>query len=144
MTRSLLLLLTVLGLTGCVRPVDLPSWLDRLAFQRLGGTLFSSPDTLTMKEIHLDNGSLAGREIIVEGQVAEMSEYFTFIVLADDTARMLVVLTDLDQAANALHAEAPSVVRVLGVVESGKKGLPLIRARSFSVVHDPAPEAAKI
>ena len=137
-------LLIALSATGCVPPAEIPAWLDRVAFQRLGGTLFSAPDTLTMKEIHLDNGSLAGREIIVEGHVAEMSEYFTFMVLADDTARMLIVLTDMDQAASDLHAQAPSVVRVLGVVESGKKGLPLIRARSFSVVHDPAPEAAKI
>jgi hypothetical protein len=134
-------LLLILPSVACVPVAEIPSWLDGIAFQRIGGTLFSNPDQLTMKEIHLDNGSLAGREIIVEGQVAEMSEYYTFMVLSDDTARMLVVMTDLDQAAPALHAETPSVVRVLGVVESGKKGLPLIRAKSFSIVRDPAAAA---
>jgi hypothetical protein len=134
-----LLVSTVCLLTGCMKASELPQLVDRVAFEHGGGTLFANPDLLTMKEIHLDNGTLAGREIILEGQVAEVSEHRTYLVLTDDSARMLVVLTELDSAfASALKDKPPGHLRVLGRIENGKKGLPYIMARAINVVADGA------
>ena len=116
---------TVLGLasllafaTGCWRKESAPHLVDHLSFHFIGGTLFTNPDLLTMKEIHLDNGTLTGREIIVEGKVAEVSPHGTYLVLVDDTARMMVVLTDMESGAPFLKAEKPKTLRVLGTVDA--------------------------
>lgn len=125
--------------TACVRFAEIPARFDRGAFARLGGTFFSKPDQLTMKEVHLDHGSMAGREIIVAGEVKEVSEHYTYVVLEDDSARMLVVLTGLASAAPWLKDEKPKQLRVLGTIESGKKGLPYIRATALNDGGDAAP-----
>jgi hypothetical protein len=133
MRRHLVLFAFVL-LAGCMKTDEMATALDRWAFEIMGGTFFGSPDTLSMKEIHLGGSNVVGREIIVEGKVADVSPNGTFVVLADESARLLVVLTDLAYAGPVLKREAPKTLRILGVVESGKKGLPLLRARSLNAV----------
>lgn len=130
------LALLTASLNGCWQPEAVPHLVDHLSFRYIGGTLFTNPDLLTMKEIHLDNGTLTGREIIVEGKVAEVSPNGTYLVLVDDTARMLVVLTDLESVGPLLATEKPKTLRVLGTVESGKKGLPQIRAHSVNLTKE--------
>lgn len=122
--------------SGCVKTEEIPTTLDRLAFQYIGGTLFTNPETMTLKEIHLDSGSLGGREIIIEGRVAEVSPHSTYVVLTDDTARMLVVLTDITTDAVGAHNGHPTALRVLGTIEAGKKGLPFVRAISVSAAKE--------
>jgi hypothetical protein len=126
--------------TGCARVQELPSLVDRWSFEHFGSTPFSNPETLTLKEIHLDNGNLAGREIVVEGKIVQVSDHSTYLVLSDDSARMLVVLTDLDQSgplAQLSGGTKSRVMRVLGTVESGRKGLPFVKARSLSLAKEP-------
>lgn len=135
--RAIGLIPLLLLATGCWRQESVPHLVDHLSFHFIGGTLFTNPDLLTMKEIHLDNGTLTGREIIVEGRVAEVSPHGTYLVLVDDTARMMVVLTDMESGAPFLKEEKPKTLRVLGTVESGKKGLPQIRAHSLNLMKDP-------
>lgn len=129
------IMIALLG--GCARPAELPSVVDRLMFHKAGGTVFSTPDPLTMKEIHLDNGTLTGRQVIIEGRVMEISENFTYLVLSDETARMLVVLTDIEDARPWLKDQKPTTVKILGTVENGKKGLPYIMARALNAVVQP-------
>jgi len=112
--------------------MDWLSLLDTLAFRLLGGTLFAHPDLLTMKEIHLDTGALKGKQVIVEGSVDEVSEHGTYLVLTDTSARLLVVLTDLEQGGSMVRG-GNKQLRVLGTIESGKKGLPYVMARSLNV-----------
>lgn len=131
-----LLIVTTLA-QGCYRDATAKEHVDQATFQYLGGTIFSEPDQLTMKEIHLDNGVLVGREIIIEGAVAEVSKHFTYMVLTDSTARMMVILTGVVQARPIIEKEKPKIVRILGVVESGRMGHPIVRARSINVVKDP-------
>lgn len=131
--KNLLPWLLLATLTGCWKLDEVPTFVDALAFEHLGGTLFANPDLLSLKEIHLDAGGLAGREIIIEGKVAEVSDHSTYLILTDDSARMLVVLTDLASAAPMLAAH-PTTMRILGTVESGKKGLPFVKAKSVSLV----------
>jgi len=135
----LALVATMLSLSGCSRFERAATWVDQLAFAHLGGTLFTDPSRLSLKEIHLGDGTFTGREVIIEGRVAEVSQHGTYFVLTDDSARMLVVLTDLAGAAPVWATDTkPRAVRVLGTLESGQKGLPYVKAQAIDVVKDPA------
>ena len=121
-----------LGLMGCR---DAGGWrvsVDRALFAWLGRPVLSTPIEATLKEVHLDDGHLGGRDLLVEGKVLEVSEHGTFLVLSDDEARLLVVLTELEDAAGLLNREHPAAIRVMGSVETGTKGLPYLKARALS------------
>lgn len=104
-------------------------------FRGFGGTLFSTPSKVSMKEVHLDNGTLLGAEIIVEGEVVNTGKYTTHLVLNDETARMLVVLTGIADADLTLKDKKPKMLRILGTVERGKKGFPFIQAKALNPIN---------
>lgn len=131
------LLLSLLA-TSCVDSKEMPRSFDQLAFRHMGVTPLSNIEPLTMKEIHLDNGNLVGREVVIKGAVVGGSPYSTYLILSDETARLLVVLTDIDPLMPKASAASHEVVSILGTVESGKKGLPYLKASSVHVMHDPS------
>jgi len=133
----LLTLLLLFGLGGCFDSESSISAIDRKLFAKIGGTLFGSPSQVTLKEVHLDSGRLAGRDVIVEGAILEFGKHETFLVLGDDSARLLVVLTDVPKRAKELVQLKSERIRILGVVEHGKKGLPLVTARSVQLSPSP-------
>lgn len=139
--QVLVVLLVLSG--GCGRVEDFYGAVDSLVFRSIGGTVFSKPDQVTLKEIHLDKGALVGQDVMVEGQVIETGRYDTYMVMSDTTARMLVVLTDVDDTMRVLSKDVKvtkTPVKIIGTVEYGKKGLPFIQARSF-MIRDRMPES---
>ena len=130
---SCALLLLSLSLS-CKQGLQLKKYIDYQSFETIGGTLFSTPSQVTMKEIHLDKGLLFGQEVMLKGTIMEIGSYQTYMVLSDNTARMLVVLTELDFyeliGEENLQGEE---VKILGMVDYGKKGLPYILAKSIIV-----------
>jgi len=111
-----------------------PSNLDKTAFEYLGGTLFSTPAEIPLKGVHLDNGSLLGQEVIIKGSIAKIGDFGTHLIISDHNARMLISLTDLTNAHLLLNRKKPKVLKVLGTVERGKRGLPFIQARALNTV----------
>ncbi len=111
------------------------NFLDRLGFEVFGGTFFVEPTRVTMKEIHLDNGALKGHSVVVEGKVVQLSKYSTFIVLADETGKILVVVTELNSIdiAHFFSKDKETVLSltVLGTLETGKKGVPYLMAKAI-------------
>lgn len=133
--------LLFLGLgMGCTPLEKVQNRLDHLSFAWSGGTLFTEPFHVTTKQLHLDTGSLFGQDVILEGQVKAMGEEHTHLVLIDGEGRMLVVLTELEDAYQTLDAENNQRVRVLGRLERGKKGLPYIRALAIRSLPSEGPE----
>lgn len=130
-------LLPFVLLAGCLRQDTFISNADRILFQHFGTTIFVNPSQLSMKEIHLDSAILRGKEVIISGDVIEVSEHFTYMVIGDEQARMLVVLTGLESAGPALRRNKPKTVKVLGVVENGQKGMPHVVARSLNLLDSP-------
>jgi len=118
---------------------DLGTWLDTSTFHSFGSTLFSDPQQVSLKEVHLDAGQLVGKTVVIEGNVVSVGKCQTHLVLADSTARMLVVLTKIHGETERYEKKAPKFVKVLGVVERGKKGLPYISALAISEM--PVPNA---
>src|SRR3712207_2081755 len=78
--------------SSCRSELSFTQSIDRVSFQRVGGTVFSNPRQITVKQVHLDSGSLIDQQVIVKGTVQGASKHGTYVVLADDTARVLVVL----------------------------------------------------
>lgn len=122
------------ALTGCFEMGDAQSYVDRAMFRRIGGTMFSTPDLISMKEIHLETVATKGKELILEGQVADVGQHGTYLVLKDENARMLVVLTDVVDASDIVKKDAHQTMKVWGTLETGKKGLPYLMAKSLTVV----------
>jgi len=118
-------------LGGCNR--SLSSQADDVLFHLWGRTVLSHPETLTLKELHLGSGAYTGRDVIAVGKVVQLSEHGTYAVISDDEARILVVLTDLGGEAVALTSGEATFVQVLGTLERGRKGLPVLRAHAVSV-----------
>lgn len=131
-TLSLLLIfVTVSLLGGCANDESIKGFIDRQTFGKFGITVFASPTVVSMKEVHLDSGSLSGRQVVVEGTIVETGPHGTFIVVADDSARMMVVLTQMPTPVWFTEAHLKRQLRVLGTFESGRRGLPLIYARAI-------------
>ena len=127
----------VFGLcAGCNNYADLMKQVDYMTFETIGGTIFGNPEQVTTKELHFDVGKMIGREVILEGQVVSYDKHGTHFVVDDEFGRMLVVLTHFAGSKEALDLEGR--VRVLGFVERGKMGLPVVLARSLSMVEDNA------
>lgn len=122
------------SLTACVKLEDAQGFVDRAMFRQIGGTMFSTPDLISMKEIHLETVATKGKELILEGQVADVGQHGTYMVLRDENARMLVVLTDIVDAADIVKRDAHQTMKVWGTLETGKKGLPYLMAKSLTVV----------
>lgn len=134
--RTLLLCFLLFFSGGCEKSGKISSWIDSLVFSAMGGTVFTRLNLVTMKEIHLDKGALVGQDVMIEGQVIDTGRYDTYMVMSDATARMLVVLTDVDDAARVRMKAVGAgkrPVRVIGTVEYGKKGLPFIQAINLIV-----------
>jgi hypothetical protein len=107
------------------------SYVDKKSFQWFGGTMVGAPGQITLKEVHLDDGSLLGKDIILEGSVVSIGEHATYLIISDDSARLLVVLTNMYHAKDFLDKFTPKTLRVYGTVERGKKGMPFIAAKAL-------------
>ena len=136
-TGSLIVLCwAVFSLVGCAQDESIKGFVDRQVFGKFGITLFASPTVISMKEVHLDSGSLAGRQVVVEGAIVEVGANGTFIVVADDSARMMVVMTQMPTPVWFSERQNKKQIRVLGTFESGRRGLPLIYARAVKWIKE--------
>ena len=68
--------------------------------------------------------------------IVNIGKYMTHLIISDEEARMLIVLTDLTAAKNTIKRETPQLLRVLGMVERGKKGLPYVLAKALNIVEN--------
>ncbi len=129
------LLLLLAFLVSCTKIENIPDRLDVLSFEWTGGTMFHSPKRMTLKQIHLDKEGLVGKEIVIEGSVLEVGRFLTYAILSDNSARMLLVLTDVDNKESLGQFEkSPNQLRILGSVENGKKGLPYILVKALKAI----------
>ena len=131
MKRLITFSLLSLFLFGCVdRAAEFSERIDSMSFSCLGRTFFAEATKVPIKEVHLENSMLVGRSVVIEGTLVEVGKFYTFAVIADDSARMLVVLTDIDTT-ELLKQSGNNKFSVLGDVGSGKHGLPYIQARAL-------------
>lgn len=122
------------SLSGCNKEREsLLHTFEGMVFKSSGVILLSNPTNVSIKELRL-TGNKIESEVVIEGRVEERSENSTYFVISDDTARMLVVTTDLlpRMSAVAFQAQQGATVKVIGRVEIGKKGLPFLKASAIT------------
>ena len=108
---------------------------DKKIFEYFGGTIWSSPAKISLREVHLDNGTLLGQLLLLQGDLVEVGKYFTYLVIADDNTRLLVSLSEIIDAERKIHINSSQQVRILGVLERGKRGLPIVAAKAMKIVN---------
>jgi hypothetical protein len=134
MRKSVFFIAMLLVCTGCRSETQsLMRSLDSLIFKTSGVSLLSNPSSVSIKELRLSGNKLE-TELVIEGQVEEMSKNGTFFVISDHSARLLVVTTDLSRRISdtVFKGSQGAAVRVIGKVEIGKKGLPFLRATAIT------------
>jgi hypothetical protein len=117
---------------ACKQLEQVKDGFDRWSFGWAGGTLFSEPQQVTIKQLHFDTGELFGKDVILEGAIRDRGEAGTHLVLADPEGRMLVVLTQIDDSHRVMERAEVESLRVLGRLERGKKGLPYVMAKAIT------------
>ncbi len=133
MKHALILIGVILLSAGCKPFSDsVIDSMDAKSFSLFGGALFSSFEEVSIKQLLLDTPNLIDRKVIVEGEVLDIGEYSTYMVINDDSSKLLVVLSEID--VDPAIATKSKRVKVLGCVESGKKGAPYVKAKSVRVI----------
>jgi hypothetical protein len=109
------------------------SSLNSLIYKSFGFSIGNEASVLSIKELRL-SGNIIESEVEIEGQVEEVSANNTYFVISDQTARLLVVTTEVLPTVRdvVFKSGKGSNVKVLGRVEIGKKGLPFLKASAIS------------
>ena len=107
--------------------------LNSMIFKSFGFSIGNNASSLSIKELRL-SGNIIESEVEVEGQVEEVSSNKTYFVISDQSARLLVVTTDLlPKVRDVVFQKGKgSKVKVIGKVEIGKKGLPFLKASAVT------------
>ena len=131
MVRIVFLIISCFFLGGCDTGRELSGSFDLWAFSCFGETWFQRAEEITLRAVHLSTAVLNIGDVVVEGRVETVSANGTYLVLADDGGRLLVLLADVKDPERSIRGGRS--LRILGGVESGKKGLPYLRARAVNV-----------
>ena len=127
------LLITVIS--GCDRLVgSFTRRVDILSFKNLGGTVFQEPEQISLKRIHLDQAQLMGQLVIAEAKVVDIGNHKTYLIVNDNTTRLLVTTTGMITNDADLDYANQDTIRILGTIERGKRGLPYLDAISIKLV----------
>jgi len=115
-------------LSSCERERSFRVWIDSLLLHSFGYTLFeNSQHIISIKEILLGRQELLSKSLVIDGHISHIGKFHTYLVLEDQGARLLVVLT------NIVHnyrwesiQRKPQKLRVVGVLKNGKMALPYL------------------
>lgn len=127
-----LCMLFISGLFGCSGKFKSSAAVDMLTFRLIADTIFEKPKIVGFKEIHLSNDVFLNKLVQVKGIVVERGDLGTFIIIAEDDDRLIIATTDLLREFRQ-NLSVGSDISVLGTVESGKKGMPFLRAQSIKL-----------
>lgn len=129
MPRLLVVCGLLVGLTtACSSGKDLWDGFNYSLFSTFGRTLGKNPPELSLKQVHLSREDYFEREIFVQGIVQESPEENTFAIIDDGDGTLLVKLTELPIEV-AQRVKVDRKMKVLGKLEYGKLGLPILNAR---------------
>ena len=127
MTKTFIQILVFSLLTlGCEAPRRSLSFLPQ-GFGFLSFLGINEHRITTIKEIHLDNSTLVEKALSVSGHLQSSSAYDTYLILSDSTGSILVDVTDLSFFSSQAYSRNARL-NVIGYLEYGYKGLPVIRA----------------
>ena len=96
--------------------------LDLWTFSTFGTMVFDSVPLENFRGVHLAGAGLLNRDVLVSGVIDAMGAQGTYIVLTDDSARMLVDTTRLSASGFGKEGIRGKRFVIHGEVKSGEKG----------------------
>jgi hypothetical protein len=132
MKRMLILIASIVFIEGCGEKFNPTVFFDKVIFTQIADTIFEKPKIVGFKEIHLSNDFFTDKLVQVKGNVVEKGDLGTFIILGEGDDRLIVATTDLVREFRQRIYIGHSI-SVLGTVETGKKGMPFLRAQSIKL-----------
>jgi hypothetical protein len=100
--------------------------IDNYFFRNLGTLLFSNAKNVTAKEMHLDGGQLIGIKIIVKGKIVKIGAHNTYMLIDDQSTKVLAVLTELVPEDDEAWLKESTNVTLFGTMKRGYKGFPYV------------------
>jgi len=134
MLRALCLGILFFWISGCKDDSNsIFHSVNSMIFKTFGISLDNNASSISIKELRL-SGNIVESQVEIVGQVEEVSVNSTYFVISDQTARLLVVTTDLlPRVRDVVFKNGKgSSVKVIGKVEIGKKGLPFLKASAVT------------
>ena len=96
--------------------------IDLWTFDHIGMMIFDSVPLEDMRGVHLAGAGVINRDVLVKGRVEVSGSHATYIVLSDQSARVLVDMTKLSALSNGSFPRVGRSVYVHGEVKTGEKG----------------------
>lgn len=121
-----------LVLVSCRRSEKIGLKFDEVFFEFFGETLFIKPELVSFKEVHLGLEQVDKKFVKVTGQVIDLGNHETYIVIGNKEDR-LIVATTASYRSSDQKLNVGSNVGVVGVIEAGKKGMPFLRAYAINI-----------
>lgn len=124
--KNLGLLLCFVSVVGC-------SALDNVMFKHFGRQIFRSNELVSIKEVHIDNASFEGRDLVVEGVVSSVGPHATYAILSDSSSRLLIKQTNIARVEDKISkVDIGNKIRVFGSVITKNRGLPTVEVKVVS------------
>lgn len=123
----MLIILAALTLLACSRSEGgrvrtIRESIDLWTFNFMGMMIFDSVPLEDMRGVHLAGVGVINRDVLVKGRVEVSGPLSTYIVLSDQSARVLVDMTRISAESNAALPKVGRSVYVHGEVKTGEKG----------------------
>ncbi len=125
-------LAVLLGIFSCKGGENIGLSLDETLYSVFGHTLFIKPELVSFKEVHLGMDHVEKKFVMISGRVLEIGSHQTYLVLGDHEDRLIVATTSVI-GSNDKKMAIGSHIGVVGMVESGKKGMPFLRAHAIHI-----------
>ena len=106
--------------------------LNQFFFKHTGSPLWDYKLFSNLKEFHLEYHNLIGQRVVVLGYLKKLNSAGTFLILADNTAQILVATSSLASKIDLFSSFVENQkVLIWGQIQSGKRSLPLLMADSM-------------
>ena len=134
MKKILFILVLFTFLTGCQKLSFFSHQIDKAIFQNFGTIFFEKAENYTMDEVHIDSVMMFGKSIFLEGNILEIGDYMTYIILTEGASKILVVSVNITLPSHKPEEMQGKRVKVWAEVENGKKGAPILFAKGLKIL----------
>lgn len=105
--------------------------IDSKIFRHFGRTLMSPVEAVSIKDIHLNPSQYEEKFVEVQAKVDTVGEYSTFVVVEQNSSRLLVVQTDIPSFSDKINeSDLGKTFKIMGKLVVRKRGLPALEAKA--------------
>lgn len=105
--------------------------IDLYLYKSIGRTIFSSPSTVDIKQIHLGRVGSFQEKVVVRGKVSQVHNMGTYLLLTQGSIQLLVDLSNLPLVRQDFVDEKPNYLEIVGGIERSFKGVPFLKAGAY-------------